>query len=347
MQPPRLVKLLAVAAVSVTLLLGHVPSASAAPRSQANTGVNMADPGYLKTPGYRSGGGSASTYYVLYGTGDSGGFPVRYRSGSYKGTYVAPKSRYALPAANLPGWVGSEPKFGQRLWAPTVVVNYLPDDRFYYVMYFSAWHKNRLQSCIGTAVSSSPFGPFTAKGGPFCPPAGASVSGDSRKPEAIDPTAYRDSSGRNYLLYKTSVANEKNWTVWALRMDANGVYKEKGATVKKVKSFGAKAENPAIVRRGSTLWMFVSEDNFSTCNYRTAAYKATSLAGPWRKVNGSLITQGTTGLCGPGGASVITDGSAYRVAYHAWKDPKNPGKGARRTYVATLGWNSAGNPYLK
>lgn len=327
-------------------LLGPVPSASAAPASQADTGVNMADPGFLKTPGYRSGGGAASTYYMLYGTGDGGGFPVRYRTGGYKGTYRASARRYALETRDLPGWVGSEPRFGRRLWAPTVVVNYLPDDRFTYVMYFSAWHKNRLQSCIGTATSSSPFGPFLPKGGPFCPPEGARAAGDSRKPEAIDPTSYRDSAGRNYLLYKTSVANEKKWTVWALRMDANGVYKERGAVVKRVKEFPGKAENPALVRRGSALWMFVSEDNFATCSYRTAAWKASSLAGPWRKVNGSVLSRGTTGLCGPGGASIISDGGTHRIAYHAWKDPANPGQGARRTYVATLRWNSAGNPYV-
>lgn len=345
-RPARLAGVLVAAAAVTASLLGAVPSASAAPSTQTNTGVNMADPGYLKTPGYRSGGGQGTSYFMLYGTGDGGGFPVRYKSGGYAGTYRAAGSKYALPAANLPSWVGVAPKFGKRLWAPTVFVNYLSDDRYYYVMYFSAWHKNREQSCIGTATSSSAFGPFTVKGGPICPPAGASAKGDSRKPEAIDPTNYRDSSGRNYLLFKTSIANEKRWIVWGQRMDANGVYKAKGATPQKVKQFDAKAENPAFVRRGKTLWMFVSGGQFDTCDYNTAVWKASGLGGPWTRANAGLITRSSTGLCGPGGASITRDGSAYRIAYHAWLNPSTPGSGARRTYVATLKWNAGGNPYV-
>ena len=345
MKAPRLVQVLAVAAVSATLLLGHVPAASAVPKTQKYAGVKLADPGFVKTPPFRSGGGQGTTYYALYGTGDSGGIPVRYRAKTYRGTYSSSAGKYALPASALPAWVGTAPSLGRRLWAPDVFVRYSGESSYDYVMYFTAWHAKRGQNCIGTARSSSPFGSFKVVGGPICAPAKAAIKGDARKPEAIDPSSLQVGSTR-YLMFKTSVANEGKWTVWAVKMDSTGTKRAKGAVPVKVKRFAGKAENPDIIKRGSTYWMFVSEDQYTTCNYRTAAYKSTSLTGTWTKYTGSLLTQANTGLCGPGGASVLPDGSAYRVAYHAWENPSSPNTGKRKTYVATLKWTSAGNPYV-
>lgn len=355
MPSPRLAKLLSVAAVAAALLATHLPDAAAASRTTRYTGVDLADPGYLKTPGHRSGSSAAaSQLYVIYGTGTAGGIPVRYRpstvdgrTNQYGGSYQS-GSRYALPTSALPSWVGDAPDRGKRLWAPTVFVRNLQDEKYFYVMYFTAWHKTRKQNCIGTARSTNPLGPFAVAGGPICAPGAAADKNDAAnglpKPEAIDPTYYRDGSGRNYLLFKTSVGNAKKWTIWALRMNADGTQRESGAVAKVVRRFGSHAENPAVVKRGDTFWLFVSEGDYVGCGYKTTAYKGSSLGGPWSSSGVPVLSQGSTGLCGPGGASIIRDGSAYRMAFHAWRDSSHTG--ARRTWVATLKWRSSGVPYV-
>lgn len=58
------------------------------------------------------------------------------------------------------------------------------------------------------------------------------------------------------------------------------------------------------------------------------------------------MSTASTGLCGPGGATVLTDGAATRIAFHAYQD-HHPGPGTPRVArVGELKWNSTGKPYL-
>ena len=50
-----------------------------------------------------------------------------------------------------------------------------------------------------------------------------------------------------------------------------------------------------------------------------------------------LLTKNNTGLCGPGGASVTTNGAT--IVYHAWQNGA-PSSGVRIDYTATLAWNN-------
>jgi hypothetical protein len=104
-------------------------------------------------------------------------------------------------------------------------------------------------------------------------------------------------------------------------------------------------EAPFAVNHGGKVWLFVARDWFNSCAYRTDVYTASSIRGTFTRA-GSLLSQASTGLCGPGGASLTWSGTSYYIAYHAWAKGTQS-SGTRATYVARIGWRANGDPYVK
>ena len=108
----------------------------------------------------------------------------------------------------LPAWA-AEPF----TWAPDV-------HRFgsEYVMYFTGYLRALNEQCIGLATATTPVGPFTAASKPFICQSGLSGS--------IDPRVFTDSSGTNWMLWKSDQnahASPTPTTLWSQRLTPDGL----------------------------------------------------------------------------------------------------------------------------
>jgi hypothetical protein len=294
-----------------------VQAMAKAPTTQTSARVNLADPGFTEFGG---------TFYI-YGTGEK--FPVA-TSAKWNGPY---KGKGTVLAAE-PAWLGSCPTFGNAEWAPQVFKS-----QNTYVMYYTACDGSArpLANCVGIATSSSPGSGFRPTGKPVCAP-----SSQEAGSEAIDPSPYQV-AGRRYMLFKTSYKNAKAWTIWAVPMNSSGTAAD-GAPRALIQPRSI-TEAPFAVNHGGKVWLFVARNSFSSCAYSTDVYVASSLTSSYKRV-GSLLSQASTGLCGPGGASLTWTGNTYYIAYHAWENG-TPKSNTRTTYVAELGWRANGDPYVK
>lgn len=307
------VALVLIAVVAVLAAVSPAQAAPGKPSTQKSTGRALADPGFSHF---------GNTFY-LYGTG--GSFPVS-TSTKWNGPYSAPKPTLGK-GPRQPGSCG---RFGSAHWAPQVF-RYQKT----YVMYYSACHlvAGATRNCVDIATASSPTGPFNTVTGPLCAPAGA-----GRGAEAIDASPYQR-NGHRYLLFKSSLGNASGWKIWAIPMNASGVRTQGAAKV--IESAASRMEAPFAVNHGRYVWLFVARGGFSTaCNYSTDVFRATTIHGPWTRV-GAVLTSASTGLCGPGGASLtFADGHPY-IAYHAWT---GPGHQQRVAYVARIAWQGTNGP---
>lgn len=315
-------------AVMLGMAVVSVPTGQAATSARL-VKSNFADPGFVRFGSadyiYRTGAG----FHASHTRAPVGGFstprPTMYKPGE------PTKPRW-------PTWVGpsTETIKGPHLWAPHVFHNGSK-----YVMYFTGWSRDHARNCIGIATASSPLGNFIPQERPV-------VCGAPGH-EAIDPVGYKTVAGNRYLIYKTSVQNVREWAIRAVRMTDAGTTRMAGIAAKKILEPGTKMEAPSVILHDHRVFLFTSRRNFADCSYATDVWRATEFwNGSFVRVNRWIMNRDNTGLCGPGGAEVLRDGS--RIAFHAWPDANHdgqPDQGAPRgTYIAPLRWNSAGNPYL-
>lgn len=311
------------------LLVGAAVPAHAAPKSIHDTGLNLADPGFIFT-----GGG-----VTIHGTG--AGFPAS-SALSWNATF-SPKP--AEPSMRvLPDWVGEAPSMGRRLWAPSVI-----QVGGTYVMYYTAWHAKQERNCLGIATSTDVMGQFVAEGGPLCAPSSAGSGA-----EAIDPSAYVSAEGNCYMVFKTSQGNTRNFKIWAKPMGKDCVTRGSAAKVKLQHRGRMEAPfvlNPVAVQGG--VYLFVSRKDYVGCGYNIEVWRADSLwDGEFLPKNKKvLLDQESSGLCGPGGATPIETPAGTRIAFHAW-DTANPATDVlpttdvRSTYTAAITWDKKGRPRI-
>lgn len=325
-------RVLALAASSV-LTLTALGAAAPTPASAAGygharpvTGGDFADPGFAKF----------GSFYYIYKTGPT--FGVR--------TSVQPESSYGPAAASMPArpaWVAKT----ALLWAPDVFAS-SSGGKPLYVMYFTAVKAGWGTHCVGVATSRTPDRGFKAKSKPL-------LCAKTKGWETIDPSAYRAADGKRYLLYKLNKGNTTGFDIRVAQMDsATGTKRTAAKTRSKIKP-GSRMEAPSVISHGGRVWLFTSRRNWADCSYATDVWSAPTLwNGSFTRVR-TIMTRKSTGLCGPGGATVLQDGSTTRIAFHAWVDKNKDGvkdtsaahpKGVRRAWVGVLGWNSAGQPYL-
>jgi arabinan endo-1,5-alpha-L-arabinosidase len=260
------------------------------------TPFGAADPGVLRADG---------VYYV-YSTsgGGTGALPIRWSSDRIRwvddGTRVFPKDRPEL----WPKWR----KPGTPYWAPEV---HRIAGR--YVCYYAAqgtdgWFK------IGAATSDTPRGPFRDIGAPV-------VSNEDYS--LIDPTFFRDTDGRQYLLWKdnTNALDPPRKThIVIAGCSADGLRKA-GASRRILWTTldweGPLIEAPTLIKRGRYYYLFYSGNTFTNERYAIGVARATDIHGPYEK-KGAPIVRSDRVFDGPGGQFVLTDpDGTWRLYYHA------------------------------
>lgn len=319
--------------VAASVLTLTAATAAAQPAMAATPGHAVAvTAGDFPDPGFAKFG----TYYYLYKTGPT--FGVR--------TSVSPGKGYSPVAAsmpNKPAWVATTPK----MWAPHVFASTYKSKPLY-VMYFTAVKAGTSTHCIGVATSRSPDRSFVGKPKPL-------LCAKTAGWETIDPSSYRAADGKRYLAYKLDYQNAENpnrkinFEIRAVQMDsATGTKRTKAKSIRKIGTH-LRTEAPSVISHGGKVWMFVSRKNYADCSYSTEAWVApTFWKGHFTRVR-TVMSRKSTSLCGPGGATVLQDGSTTRIAFHAWVDKNKNGvkdKNVRRAWVGVLKWNAKGRPYL-
>jgi hypothetical protein len=226
----------------------------------------------------------------------------------------------------MPGGPGSWATAG-RTWAPDVQPN--PDGSF--TLTYTAQDAASGRQCIGVALSSSPIGGFVPYGaGPLiCP---LSQGG------AIDANTFLDADGTRYLTWKNdgNAINQPS-TLWVSRVANNGTTLTGPITAMLTVPAGQIIEAPDLVRHDDKMVLFYSGGSFASCSYYTSYATAPAINGPWSSAPSALMTQANTGLCGPGGADVVTAadglGGGDKVVFHAEVAP-----GTRHMYSIDLSW---------
>jgi len=206
-------------------------------------------------------------------------------------------------------------------------------------MYYSATTTaDTAKHCVGAARASNVQGPYVPVGDAalICP---LSQGG------AIDATGYKDGNQR-YVVYKidgnslghggacdNTVAPVVATSLNLQAVGADGVTLQGGPTTllnNNGASDGGGIEAPALIKAGSTYFLFFSSGCFTLSTYTVSYATSTSIKGPFTR-SGTLFQSGTDGLTSPGGADIYRDGR--HMVFHA-----NYGSG-RGLYTAQVTFN--------
>ena len=189
-----------------------------------------------------------------------------------------------------------------------------------WVLYYSAPAKGFAgQRCIGTAVADSPGGPYEPADSPLICPIldGEDPVADRPDPTSgvIDPNPFQDADGRRYLLYKTQ---KTPGTIRMFPLNADGLH-GRGELSRELVRHADSIENPVMVKRGKQYVLLASANWYDQCRYSTVWRRSTELWSFADKEEHVLLDRANTGLCGPGGADVVTGGHGPDLMYlHGW-----------------------------
>ncbi|TWD84696.1 glycosyl hydrolase family 43 [Kribbella amoyensis] len=237
------------------------------------------------------------------------------------------------------------------VWAPDVL--HTADG---YVLYYAAIAKAfGGQRCIGTAVSDQPGGPYVPSDRPLICPVRQGEDPVADRPDqtsgVIDPSPFVDSDGRTYLLYKTQ---KTPGTLRMVEVTADGLHVAQGAVSRELWRQADSIENPVMVKRGDWYVLLASANWYDQCRYATVWRRSTDKWSFADKAEHTLLNKANTGLCGPGGADVVTGpDEPSRIFLHGWVCPPDgrpcpydglvtdPAK-RRVMYTAVLTWGDDG-----
>lgn len=224
--------------------------------------------------------------------------------------------------------------------------------------------------CIGVAVAKRPLDAFRPVGKrPLVCPSAALVptaqdpvaTPDLPSRGVIDPSLYTEGK-QSYLLYKT---DGRPSSIRLLPLSKSGRRVRTGQdpanpSVELVRSEGV-IENPALLRRSGSYYLFASEGDFARCSYQQTWRQSASLT-DWTAAAPAVLLDSTItgGLCGPAGGDVLRHKGRTTLYFHGWvrlhsSKPKgadywawNGGErfGRRAMYAARLSF-PAGVPTVK
>ncbi len=183
--------------------------------------------------------------------------------------------------------------------------------------------------CIGVAVAKKPVDAFKPVGdaplvcptAALVPPAQDPVAVPAELPArgVIDPSLYQEGK-HNFLLYKT---DGKPSSIRLLPLTRNG--KRVAATqdpanpsIEIARSEGV-IENPVMMRKGGSYYLFASEGDFARCTYAQTWRQSTSLT-DWSLATPTVLLDSTIteGLCGPAGGDIVKRGGRTTLFFHGW-----------------------------
>ncbi|KAI1100156.1 glycoside hydrolase family 43 protein [Jackrogersella minutella] len=211
---------------------------------------------------------------------------------------------------------------GRNTWAPDV--HRMADGT--YVMYYSGEvAANAAHHCIGTAVSNSPTGPYTAAEEPFACDLAAGGS--------IDASGFQNTDGKRYVLYKVdgnsvghggSCGNTVDpivpTPIMLQEVGEDGVTKIGDAVqiFDRSSADGPLVEAPSLVLTAQGLYiLFFSSGCYFEPTYNVNYATSTSITGPFTRAARPVITTGEYNLQAPGGATAVNVGNQVGIAYHA------------------------------
>ncbi len=201
------------------------------------------------------------------------------------------------------------------VWAPDAVHTSAG-----WVLYYAAQARGFAgQRCIGTAIAENAAGPYEPSDTPLiCPRLGGEDPVADRPDTTagvIDPSPFQAADGRRYLLYKTQ---KTPGTLRMFPVSADGLHGVGDISHELVRHADS-IENPTMVQRGDSYVLFASANWYDQCKYSTVWRRSTDLWSFADKEEHVLLDRANTGLCGPGGADVVADGSGPdRMLLHGW-----------------------------
>ena len=236
----------------------------------------------------------------------------------------------AMP--QLPPWVAKNGA-AATVWAPEVAAR--SDGSF--ILYFTARSGSNNVQCVGVALASSPRGPFRSVGtGPLvCRPEDV---------DTIDPSAFTDSDGKQYLLYTSGRGKA---TIWIQQVSVDGITPigDRHALITADRpEEGNIVEAPAMVKHGNRYVLFYSGNAFNSGRYFVNYASSTSLTSSFKKHDGQFLNRDTLGgsYTNPGGEEVVPGRKHDYLLFHAYT-----GSTQRSMFAVGLSWDSSGNPSLE
>jgi putative cell wall-binding protein len=213
-------------------------------------------------------------------------------------------------------------------WAPSAV---LAGDR--YVLWYSARDRASGLQCVSRATSPRPEGPFV----------------DERSEAAIcqtdlggsiDPQVFTDADGSRWLSWKSdenAVGRPARLWVAPLSADARTLTGPATQTLAQGAPWETfTIEQPALVRRGATYYLFYSGGYWEAGSYAVGYATGPSPRGPFTKRTATTPwLASSAGQGGPGALDTFVgpDGGLW-AAFHAWAGPIGYVNGGRRTLRA-------------
>jgi beta-xylosidase len=252
----------------------------------------------------------------------------------------------ALP--NLPAW--AQPG---NTWAPGVLVRSQNPAAQRFVLYYTTTQRSSGRQCISVATASDTAGPQ----GPFVDQSSGPLVCQLQRGGSIDPYPFVDANGTPYLLWKSddnAVGHRTN--LWSQRLTPNGLAFERRTSPTRVLSQSSgwqspTMEGPAIVRSGTTYFLFYGGGpwdsasagiGYATCTSPTGPCTDRSTAARWLS---SAAANPDTGQPqdpqGPHGPTIfVASDQTIRMAYSGWKGTVGYPDGVRAMWIGRLQFNS-------
>ena len=237
----------------------------------------------------------------------------------------------ALPT--LPAWVAKDAKGNGNVWAPEVAAR--SDGS--YILYYTAHSAKQNIQCIGVALASNPQGPYTAPGPD--PLVCKAVDVD-----AIDPSAFTDTDGKQYLLYSSGRGHA---SIWLQQMSVDGITPI-GQRRELLQSDRPEEANiieaPTLVHHQDKYVLFYSGNAYNSGNYFVNYATSESLASTFVKSPGQLLNKSTLGgkYPNPGGEEFVPGHGHDYLLFHAYTTPSQ-----RSMFVVGLAWGEDDTPSLQ
>lgn len=218
-------------------------------------------------------------------------------------------------------------------WAPAV---YHAKSGKWILYYASERKGSTTQHCIGRAVANAVTGTFVDNDTePFlCRPTHWS----------IDPSVFRDDSGKDYLLWRQDTADMPSGNAFLRPLDDNGnltgvehllVSRAKAEPSWEFDSSGGVLENPAMIHEDGVYHLFYSGFRWQTAKYANGHALCDAPIGPCTKTSKDNPWQGSKGdMLGPGGADFVkaADGTLF-IYMHGWLAPDVAPDGSRKLWM--------------
>jgi hypothetical protein len=147
---------------------------------------------------------------------------------------------------------------------------------------------------------------------------------------AIDAAGFRDADGSRYVLYKVDGnslsgggpcgnggGDRRPTPIYIVKVQGDGVVPvaQPVMLLDRTESDGPLIEAPSLARLSDGSYaLFYSSNCWNSEHYTVSWARAASVTGPYRRM-WTLLSSGTMGLKGPGGASVASDGE--HIVFHA------------------------------